>query len=150
MSLLPDLGEEGGFEGSELVRIQAEILYKRATWSEAAGMVGAAVAFGALAYLWSDFRGGWDHQPSWEPFAGAALGAAIGLGVVRPFAEWLRLQARMAHVQLKMMEHTASTRASTERTASRIDDLVALSGEWPVEQQWPTGDGLPVVGGKDP
>ncbi|MCO4769207.1 MAG: hypothetical protein KDA24_04200 [Deltaproteobacteria bacterium] len=137
MSLLPDLGDENGRKAADLVRLQAELLYKRATWSEAAGMVGAAFSFGVLAYLWSDFRGGWDHQPSWEPLAGAALGAALGLGMVRPFAEWLRLQARMAHVQLQMMEHTASTRESSEVTARRIEDLVALSGEWPVAQEWP-------------
>ena len=133
MSLLPELGEEGEERGRELVRLQAEILYKRASWTEAAGMAAAAVLFGTVAYLWSDLRGGWNHQPTWEPFAGFAIGAALGLGIARPFAEWLRLQARMAHVQIQMAEHSASTRESSASTARRIEDLVeaGLSGEWP-------------------
>jgi len=139
MSLLPDLGDDSKLEAAQLVRLQAELLYKRASWSEAAGMVGAAVMFGVLAYLWSDFRGGWDHQPTWEPVAGAALGAALGLGVVRPFAEWLRLQARMAHVQLAMYEATDETRTTSATTARHIEGIIeaGLSGEWPTAAPWP-------------
>jgi hypothetical protein len=145
MSLLPDLGESDAERGRQLVRLQAEILYKRASWSEAAGMIGSAVLFGAIAYLWSDLRGGWNHRPTWEPLAGVALGAALGLGVVRPFAEWLRLQARMAHVQIEMAEHSASTRASSEVTARRIENLVeaGLSGEWPIAASYPGVGDLP-------
>ncbi len=134
MSLMPDLDETSADYGEELVKFQAELLYKRARWVEVAGMVGTAAAFGAIAYVWSDLRGGWDHTPTWEPAMGVLFGAVIGLGVTRPFAEWLRLQARMAHVQLRMEKHTRETRVSSESTARRIEDLVdaGLSGEWRV------------------
>lgn len=144
MSLMPDLDETDADYGEELVKFQAELLYKRAKWTEAAGMIGAAVVFGALSYLWSDLRGGWDHKPTWEPLVGLIVGAGLGLGVSRPFAEWLRLQARMAHVQLRMERHTRETRVSSESTARRIEDLVdaGLSGEWRVAS---TGGDLPSV-----
>lgn len=142
MSLLPELGDEDEERGRELVLLQAKILYQRASWTEAAGMIAAAVMFGAVSYLWSDLRGGWNHQPTWEPFAGVALGAGLGLGIARPFAEWLRLQARMAHVQIQMAEHSASTRESSASTARRIEDLVeaGLSGEWPTAGTYPGPD----------
>ena len=148
MTLMPDLDETDADYGEELVRFQAELLYKRAKWTEVAGMVGAAMVFGALAYLWSDLRGGWDHKPTWEPLVGLTVGAALGLGIARPFAEWLRLQARMAHVQLRMERHTRQTRFSSESTARRIEDLVdaGLSGEWRVAS---TGGDLPSLGDED-
>ena len=144
MSLMPDLDETDAEDGVELVKFQAELLYKRAKWIEVSGMAGCAVMFGALAYMWSDFRGGWDYTPSWEPLVGVAFGAGIGLGMTRPFAEWLRLQARMVHVQLRMEKHTRKTRFSSETTARRIEHLVdaGLSGEWRVAS---TGGDLPSV-----
>jgi|GEM_PF-3711131 len=147
---LPDLGDHDEERGAELVRLQAALLYKRASWTEAAGMVGSAALFGAMTYLWADMRGGWNDHPSWEPFAGIVLGAALGLGIARPFAEWLRLQARMTAVQLRIAEHSASTRQSSEVTARRIEDLVeaGLTGEWPVAASYSDlDDGPPPVDG---
>lgn len=134
MTLMPDLDETDADYGVELVKFQAELLYRRAKWTEVSGMVGTAAAFGALAFIWSDLRGGWDHSPTWEPFVGLIFGAVLGLGITRPFAEWLRLQARMTHVQLRMEKHSRETRYSSESTARRIDALVdaGLSGEWRV------------------
>ncbi len=134
MSLLPELDDTDAENGVDLVRFQAELLYSRAKWTEVSGMIGTAAAFGALAYIWSDLRGGWDHSPSWEPFVGLLFGAALGLGITRPFAEWLRLQARMVHVQLRMEKHSRETRFSSETTARRIESLVdaGMTGEWRV------------------
>ena len=147
MSFLPDPDEVTDADPARqagLVRFQAELVYKRATWLEVSGMIAVGALFGSLAYLFSDLRGGWNHSPSWEPFAGLAFGAALGLGIARPFADWLRLQARMTHVQLQMEQHSRRTWESSETTGRKIDGLVdaGLSGEWRTAGPIPT---LPPV-----
>ena len=66
------------------------------------------------------------------PLAGLAFGAALGLGVARPFAEWLRLQARLVHLQVLVERHTRRTQEHSEATARKLEGLVetGLSGEW--------------------
>ena len=148
MSFLPDPDEvadaDPGYQAG-LVRFQAEMLYKRATWLEVSGMIGLAALFGSVAYIFSDLRGGWNHSPTWEPFAGLVFGAALGLGLARPFADWLRLQARMTHVQLQLEQHSRRTWQSSESTARKLDGLVdaGLSGEWRTASSMP---GVPPVG----
>jgi hypothetical protein len=119
--------EPGALADEELernaLRLQAESLYRRASWAEAATMIAFGLAFSVGWYAWSDFRSGWGSHPTWEPWAGFILGSVLGLALARPFAEWLRLQARLAHLQLRIEAHAQRTFVSSTTTVKHLREI---------------------------
>lgn len=131
MTLMPELEETPEEQSARLIRAQADLVHARARWMEAAGIIGGALFFGVVAYLWFDLRSGWNVHPTWQPAAGAVVGALLGFGLCRPFAEWLRLQARLALIQIDLEVHARETSRHSALSAQRMNDIQAgLTGEW--------------------
>ncbi len=119
-------------EAAQRLLLASRILFKRARWVELTATVGCGAASAAGAYvtdrmlasLASISRWGSGGSPTpWPPLAAAVVGAVLGFGLARPFADWLRIQARLVEVHLRTESHTKRAGENTEQTARGIRGL---------------------------
>lgn len=114
------------------IRKDAQALFARARIFEIAG----AVALGALsasgAYVTDRLLDSLSRMSAWNkaapptpwpPVAAFFVGAVVGWALARPFADWLRLQARLAEVHLRSEDWMRKAGEHTEETARGIRAL---------------------------
>jgi hypothetical protein len=111
---------------------ESRALVRRARWVEVSAALGLSLASASGAYVTDRMlsslaaisRWGSGGTPTpWPPMGAAALGAILGYLLARPFADWLRLQARLVEVHLRTGEHTRRAGEHTEQTARGIRGL---------------------------
>lgn len=117
---------------SEEIRRAAEALIGRARYLEVAGAIGLGATSAAGAYVTDRLlsslakMSAWNQATPptpWPPVAAFVLGGLVGWALAKPFADWLRLQARLAEVHLRSEASMRKAGEHTEETARGIRAL---------------------------